>query len=58
MEALANVKPDRDDLILFDYLMSKMNGFEFYRKVKKVDPDVNTWRMTAYEAIPVDGSGY
>ena len=58
MEALANFKPDRDDLILFDYLMPKMNGFEFYHKVKKVDPDVNTCRMTAYEAIPVDGSGY
>jgi DNA-binding NtrC family response regulator len=57
VEALANVKPDRDDLILFGYLMPKVNGFEFYDKIEQVDPVVNTCRMTAYEAIPVDGSG-
>lgn len=52
VEALASVKPDRYDLILFDYLMPKMNGFEFYHKVKQIDPDVNICMMTAYEAIP------
>ena len=35
--------------------MPKMNGFEFYHKVKKIDPNVNICMMTAYEAIPVDG---
>jgi len=57
VEALANIKPDKYDLILFDYLMPKMNGFEFYHKVKQIDSDVNTCMMTAYEAIPVDGRG-
>jgi CheY-like chemotaxis protein len=57
VEALANVKPHKYDLILFDYLMPKMNGFEFYHKVKKIDPNVNICMMTAYEAIPVDGGG-
>jgi CheY-like chemotaxis protein len=52
VEALANVKPHKYDLILFDYLMPKMNGFEFYHKVKQIDPIVNICMMTAYEAIP------
>jgi DNA-binding NtrC family response regulator len=56
-DALANVKPDKCDLILFDYLMPKMNGFEFYHKVKEIDPDVNTCMMTAYETMPLDESG-
>ena len=34
VEALANVKPHKYDLILFDYLIPKLNGFEFYHKVK------------------------
>lgn len=57
VEALASVKPDKYDLILFDYLMPEMNGFEFYKKVKKIDPSVNICMMTAYEAIPVDNKG-
>jgi DNA-binding NtrC family response regulator len=51
IEALTNVEPHKYDLILFDYLMPKMNGFDFYRKVKQIDPDVNTCMMTAYEAV-------
>jgi CheY-like chemotaxis protein len=57
VEALANVKPHKYDLILFDYLMPKMNGYEFYHKVKQVDPNVNICMMTAYEAIPADKNG-
>jgi hypothetical protein len=31
-----------------------MNGFEFYRVVKQIDPNLNICIMTAYEAIPFD----
>lgn len=54
VEALASVKPEKYDLILFDYLMPEMNGYEFYHKVKQVDPAVHMCMMTAYEAIPAD----
>ena len=37
-EALAGFKPHKYDLVLFDYLMPKMNGFEFYRAMKRIDP--------------------
>jgi DNA-binding NtrC family response regulator len=57
VEALGSVRPGRYDLILFDYLMPEMNGYEFYRKVKKIDPGVNMCMMTAYEAIPTDHKG-
>ncbi|MEW6604201.1 MAG: response regulator [Thermoproteota archaeon] len=57
IEALARVKPDKYDLVLFDYLMPEMNGYEFYRKVKQIDPAVKICMMTAYEAIPTDDNG-
>lgn len=56
-EALVDFKPRRYDLVLFDYLMPKMNGFEFYRAIKRIDPGVNICMMTAYEAIPADRHG-
>jgi two-component system response regulator (stage 0 sporulation protein F) len=53
-EALSIVKPDKYDLVLFDYLMPEMNGYEFYRKLKQIDPEVKICMMSAYEAIPTD----
>jgi CheY-like chemotaxis protein len=57
VEALANVKPHKYDLILFNYLMPKMNGFEFYQKLEQIDPDVNICMMTAHKTIPADQRG-
>ncbi len=57
VEALGSVKPGRYDLILFDYLMPELNGYHFYRRVKKIDPAVRMCMMTAYEAIPTDHMG-
>jgi CheY-like chemotaxis protein len=57
VEALGSVRPGRYDLILFDYLMPEMNGYDFYRKAKKIDPAVHMCMMTAYEAIPTDNRG-
>jgi CheY-like chemotaxis protein len=37
--------------------MPKMNGFEFYCKVRQIYPDVNICMMTAYEAIPASEDG-
>jgi DNA-binding NtrC family response regulator len=53
-EALSKFQPRRYDLVLFDYLMPKMNGFEFYHTIKEADPDIKICMMTAYEAIPAD----
>ena len=57
VDALKSVRQGRYDLILFDYLMPEMNGYEFYRKVKGIDPAVHMCMMTAYEAIPTDHKG-
>ena len=57
VEALGSVKPGRYDLILFDYLMQEMNGYDFYRGVRKIDSTVRMCMMTAYEAIPTDNQG-
>ncbi|HUG96572.1 MAG TPA: response regulator [Nitrososphaera sp.] len=56
-EAFVGFKPRRYDLVLFDCLMPKMYGFEFYRAIKRIDPGVNICMMTAYEAIPADRHG-
>lgn len=53
-EALSKFQQRRYDLVLFDYLMPKMNGFAFYHAIKEADPDVKICMMTAYEAIPTD----
>lgn len=57
VDALRSVKPGRYDLILFDFLMPEMNGYEFYHKAKRIDPAVHMCMMTAYEAIPTDHKG-
>jgi DNA-binding response OmpR family regulator len=45
--ALDNCKPDSYDLLILDIKMSKMNGFELYNQIKKVDDKVKTMFLTA-----------
>lgn len=48
-EALAKFRPGQYDLIILDIRMPKMNGFEFFRQVKKLDKNVKVCFLTAFE---------
>jgi two-component system, OmpR family, response regulator ChvI len=45
--ALENFKPDSYDLLILDIKMPKMNGFELYKQIKKMDDKVKTMFLTA-----------
>ena len=45
--ALDNFKADLYDLLILDIKMPKMNGFELYKQIKKVDNKVKTMFLTA-----------
>ena len=45
--ALGNFKADLYDLLILDIKMPKMNGFELYKQIKKVDNKVKTMFLTA-----------
>jgi CheY-like chemotaxis protein len=47
--ALSNFKPDIYDLLLLDIKMPNMTGFELYRKLRAIDPNVKACFITAFE---------
>jgi DNA-binding response OmpR family regulator len=47
--ALNNFKPGLYDLILIDIALPKMNGFELYKKIRKLDDKVKICFLTAGE---------
>ncbi len=49
--ALSNYKSNVYDILLLDIKMPKMNGFELYEKIRKIDNNVRTkiCFITAYE---------
>ena len=47
--ALSKFKPDYYDLLLIDIKMPKIDGFELYEKIRKIDDKVMVWFITAYE---------
>jgi DNA-binding response OmpR family regulator len=47
--ALSSFKPDIYHLVIIDIMMPKMNGFELYERLKKVDPDIKVCFLTASE---------
>ncbi len=49
VEALANYAPGSYDLIILDIRMPRMNGFELFREVKKLDKSVKVCFLTAFE---------
>lgn len=49
LAALLNFKSDFYDLILVDVRMPKMNGFELYQEIEKVDKKSKVCFITAFE---------
>jgi two-component system, OmpR family, response regulator ChvI len=47
--ALSNFKPNAYGLLLLDIKMPNMTGFEFFRKVKDLDPKIRVCFITAFE---------
>ena len=48
-EALSNFKAGLYDLLLIDIKMPKMNGFELYREIEKMDNKAKVCFITAFE---------
>jgi DNA-binding response OmpR family regulator len=49
LEAQSYFKADRYDMLLLDVNMPKLNGFELYRELKKIDNRVKICFITAFE---------
>jgi DNA-binding response OmpR family regulator len=47
--ALKSFRPSRYDLIILDIIMPKMDGFELYEQIRKIDPGVKVCFLTASE---------
>jgi DNA-binding response OmpR family regulator len=48
-EALSKYKPGLYDLVILDIKMPKMDGFELYQEIKKIDNNANVCFLTASE---------
>jgi DNA-binding NtrC family response regulator len=46
--AFSNYRPNSYDLLLLDIRMPKMNGFELYQKIKKIDNKIKVCFITAF----------
>ena len=53
-DALKDFKPHFYDLIMLDIVMPKMDGFDLYKELRKVDPDVKVCFLTASEMYRED----
>jgi len=49
LEALSNFEASKYDLLLLDIRMPKMNGFELYKEMDKIDNNVKVCFITAFE---------
>ena len=47
--ALSSFRPNYYDLLLLDIKMPGMNGFEFFRQIKKIDDNIKVCFLTAAE---------
>ena len=48
-DALANFKSGKYDIVITDIQMPKMNGFELYRAIRKIDEKVDICFFTAFD---------
>jgi two-component system, OmpR family, response regulator ChvI len=49
VQALSNFKPGNFELALLDIKMPKMDGFELYQRIQKIDVGIKVCFMTAFE---------
>ena len=47
LSALQDFRKDLYDLLILDIVMKKMNGFELYKEIKKIDNKVKVCFLTA-----------
>ncbi|MGC2570924.1 MAG: response regulator [Candidatus Nitrosopolaris sp.] len=52
LHALSGFKSGSYDLVLLDYRMPAMNGFELYREIRKMDKKVKVCLISAHELYP------
>ena len=48
-DALEVFRPRHFDLVMLDIIMPKVDGFDLYKELRKVDPDVKVCFLTASE---------
>jgi DNA-binding response OmpR family regulator len=53
-DTLKDFKPHFYDLVMLDIVMPKMDGFDLYKELRKVDPDVKVCFLTASEKYRED----
>ena len=53
-DALKNFKPRFYDLVMLDIVMPEMDGFDLYKELKKLDPNVKVCFLTASEKYSED----
>ena len=51
VNALNNFKPHMYELVIIDIVMPKMDGFELFKELNKLDPDINACFLTTSEQI-------
>jgi two-component SAPR family response regulator len=51
--ALENFKTGFYDLLIIDVKMAKMNGIEFYKNIRKIDPRVKSCFLTALGELAI-----
>ena len=49
LQALSDFKSGFYDLVLIDYKLPKMNGFELYKEIRKIDDKVKVCFITAFD---------
>lgn len=48
-QALCHFKPDYYHILILDIRMPKLNGFQLYREIRKIDSNARVCFMTAFE---------
>ena len=52
--ALSSFKPNFYDLLLLDYRMPKLNGFELYKRIREIAQEMKTLLITATHEQIID----